>query len=511
MKVRNKFYSILFVLILFSRCTLIEDALQETGDEVTTPANLTEIRCRDISDSASIITNASLYAGQNMQIQATGYYSDGSSADLTAKVAWSYSSANVISIDSTGLLLATAVGQTTVSASYQGVNSSSATVNVLANGNIFENQTQNGEFFKETMSYGSSLLFSVSSASLDSTLYSSNGQPNQSVQIGSYRSLEKISTALVVGNFIVLLPRYAEGDPTLWAIPLPGGYNITALQSNLANHFYFVANGNELYQSDATAAGTTLLFTFATADVRTGAYYNGNVYVIGQDAANLLVENLSNNTVTTIRNLTSTEPVTGGAQTTFAFQFTYFTLGENMNLIPVTGGMLVFITGTDNLVNMLERTERWFIDGAGAATLLDSGTRDLWHDPETWKFQQIAGQNYVTQCIWDVCTAYSYNGTLVSIAFQSGVDFALGCQLLLSAAAQSDFSASASNTTGCYDMGGNILIGVKQNGLWVTNNLAGGGNIVFPDDNVMIDGVLLSQGVYYLFTGNGDWLQLYPY
>lgn len=63
----------------------------------------------------------SLALGFNLQLQATGTYSDGSTQDLSASVAWSSSTPGVATVASAGLLSTLSVGDSTIMATFQGV------------------------------------------------------------------------------------------------------------------------------------------------------------------------------------------------------------------------------------------------------------------------------------------------------------------------------------------------------------------------------------------------------
>jgi hypothetical protein len=68
---------------------------------------------------------ASIAVGVTQQFQATGTYSDGSSANLTSSVAWSSTTGSVASVNASGLATAAATGATSVIASLSGVSGSS--------------------------------------------------------------------------------------------------------------------------------------------------------------------------------------------------------------------------------------------------------------------------------------------------------------------------------------------------------------------------------------------------
>ena len=68
--------------------------------------------------------NVSIPIGSTQQFKATGNYSDGSTQDLTASAGWSSSSANVATIDSTGLATGVGAGSTTIAAASNQINGS---------------------------------------------------------------------------------------------------------------------------------------------------------------------------------------------------------------------------------------------------------------------------------------------------------------------------------------------------------------------------------------------------
>ncbi|HUN87207.1 MAG TPA: Ig-like domain-containing protein [Terriglobales bacterium] len=66
----------------------------------------------------------SITLGQGLQFTATGKYSDNTSKDLTSQASWSSSSTGVATISSSGMATSKAVGSTTITASFSGVNGS---------------------------------------------------------------------------------------------------------------------------------------------------------------------------------------------------------------------------------------------------------------------------------------------------------------------------------------------------------------------------------------------------
>lgn len=68
--------------------------------------------------------NQSLAKGENLQLSATGFYSDGTQQNLTDSVAWQISKNSIASINDQGLATGMGEGASQVSASYQGVTGS---------------------------------------------------------------------------------------------------------------------------------------------------------------------------------------------------------------------------------------------------------------------------------------------------------------------------------------------------------------------------------------------------
>jgi hypothetical protein len=79
-------------------------------------------------------TNANIALGKTQQFTATGTFSDASTQDITATVAWHSSSPGAAAISNTtgsmGLATSVAVGTTTITASYSGVTSDSSTLTI---------------------------------------------------------------------------------------------------------------------------------------------------------------------------------------------------------------------------------------------------------------------------------------------------------------------------------------------------------------------------------------------
>lgn len=86
-----------------------------------------------VLSSVGITPNSqiTLTINQAQQFNATGTYSDGSSADITYDVTWTSDSTNIATISSSGLASGVAVGSTKISASLSGKKSPAITLAVI--------------------------------------------------------------------------------------------------------------------------------------------------------------------------------------------------------------------------------------------------------------------------------------------------------------------------------------------------------------------------------------------
>ena len=76
--------------------------------------------------------DAQIAVGETRQYLATGTYSDATTADLTTDVTWASSESSVASLDGAGLATGLTAGTTAITASYEGVTSNTATLEVSA-------------------------------------------------------------------------------------------------------------------------------------------------------------------------------------------------------------------------------------------------------------------------------------------------------------------------------------------------------------------------------------------
>lgn len=78
------------------------------------------------------VSELTLTEGNTQAFIATGHYADGSTRDITKQVSWSLSNKNVANISADGLLTAVSAGDSSVTASQDGIVSNSVNINVNA-------------------------------------------------------------------------------------------------------------------------------------------------------------------------------------------------------------------------------------------------------------------------------------------------------------------------------------------------------------------------------------------
>ncbi len=96
-----------------------------TDGTVSADAALT-VTAAELRSLAVSPATASIPAGDSQQFTATGTYSDGSTADLSADASWTSDATSVATVDASGLASGLAVGDATISASYGGFSADAA-------------------------------------------------------------------------------------------------------------------------------------------------------------------------------------------------------------------------------------------------------------------------------------------------------------------------------------------------------------------------------------------------
>ena len=117
-----RFIGILLIIGLIASLTL---GLAACGSKATTTAALSSITVSPSSPS-------NLTVGQTTSFTASGTYSDGSTSDLTYEVSWVSDNTTIASIDANGTATGVAAGTANITASLDGITSSSVSLPVVA-------------------------------------------------------------------------------------------------------------------------------------------------------------------------------------------------------------------------------------------------------------------------------------------------------------------------------------------------------------------------------------------
>jgi uncharacterized protein YjdB len=117
-----RFIGILLIIGLIASLTL---GLAACGSKATTTSALSSITVSPSSPS-------NLAVGQTTSFTASGTYSDGSTSDLTYEVSWVSDNTAIASIDANGTATGVAAGTANITASLDGITSSSVSLPVVA-------------------------------------------------------------------------------------------------------------------------------------------------------------------------------------------------------------------------------------------------------------------------------------------------------------------------------------------------------------------------------------------
>ena len=117
-----RFIGILLIIGLIASLTL---GLAACSSKATTTAALSSITVSPSSPS-------NLTVGQTTSFTASGTYSDGSTSDLTYEVSWVSDNTAIASIDANGIATGVAAGTANITASLDGITSSSVSLPVVA-------------------------------------------------------------------------------------------------------------------------------------------------------------------------------------------------------------------------------------------------------------------------------------------------------------------------------------------------------------------------------------------
>src|SRR6266516_1554979 len=293
--------------------------------------------------------NPNLPQGLAGQFTATGTYSDNSTQDLTAQVAWSSSNTGVATIDSAGLATSVAAGTTTITATL-GLVSGNTTLTVT-------NATLSSIAVTPTnpsIANGTTRQFTATGTFSDSTTQ------DLTTQVTWSSSSTAVATISNAGGSQGLATSVAAGTTTITATlgGVSGSTTLTVTAATLSTI--------DVTPTDPSIAnGTTQQFT------ATGTYSDFTT----QDLTTQVTWSSSNNTVATISNAggsqgLATSVAAGGPITITA------TLGlvSGNTTLTVTAATLTSIAVTPTNPSIANGTKQQF---TATGTFSDSTTQDL--------------------------------------------------------------------------------------------------------------------------------------
>jgi hypothetical protein len=199
--------------------------------------------------------NPSIAAGLNQQFTALGVYADGTSVDLTDKVAWSSATAAVSSVNNQGMAIALQPGSSVITASFAGKSATS--------------------LFTVT----SAVLTSISISPADTSM--ADGLTTQFIATGVYSdgSTENISSAV----------NWLSSDPTIAVIAsgqaasnglatavAPGSTQISASLGNLSTSTALTVTNAALMSIQLSPVDATLYVGVSQQYMATGIYSDGS-------------------------------------------------------------------------------------------------------------------------------------------------------------------------------------------------------------------------------------------
>lgn len=264
-----------------------------TYSGVTGTAQLT-VNAKTVTALSVTPSSVTLSVGGTEQFTATATYNDGSQANVSSAASWTVGSTTIATVNSSGLAIALAQGQTTVSASYSGFNSSATlTVNgtTESGANIpmyHVDQYRSGLNPKETQltpsnvtpsSFGKLFSYLVDGyvygqPLLISNLTMSDGNKHNvlfaATENDTVYALDADSNAGANGGLLWKTPLLQSGETPLTNGPIQPLEGITSTPAidTTTNTMYVVST-----QTSAAAGGT---FRLNALDITTGAQKPGS-------------------------------------------------------------------------------------------------------------------------------------------------------------------------------------------------------------------------------------------
>ena len=220
--------------------------------------------------------NPNLPQGLTRQFTATGTYSDSSTQDLTAQVAWSSSNTGVATIDSAGLATSVAAGTTTITATLG-----------LVSGNT-------------TLTVTNATLSSIAVTPTNPSI--ANGTTRQFTATGTYSDFttQDLTTQVTwsSSNNTVATISNAGGSQGLATSVATGTTTITATLGGVSGSTTLTVPAATLSTIDVTPANPTLAKGTTQQFTATGTYSDFTT----QDLTTQVAWSSSNNTMATISN-----------------------------------------------------------------------------------------------------------------------------------------------------------------------------------------------------------------
>ncbi|WP_428772489.1 beta strand repeat-containing protein [Vibrio sp.] len=292
--------------------------------------------------------SVNLANGTSRTLTATAIYSDNSSQDISSQANWQSNDTGIVTVDTQGNLQANGTGSTTVTASYQGVTSNSASVNVSA-----------ATLTSIQVSPGSMTLAKGTSGSLTATATFSDGTSQDVTDQVSWSSTDP-NVATIGGGGTVT----AEGQGTADIIATYLGQSSTGVVVTVTSA---TVDDLQLTPGSATVAKGTTKALKAVAVFSDGT---------SQDVTSQATWDSSNKSVATIEKGLASSLAMGSTVITAQFQ------GQTSNngTLTVTAASVSSVQVTPGTASVANGTTAQF---TAVATFSDGTTQDV-TDQVSW-------------------------------------------------------------------------------------------------------------------------------
>ena len=225
--------------------------------------------------------NPSIAAGQTQQFTATGAYSDGTSQDLTATVAWTSSAPAIAAINGAGLATGAALGSATITAAAAGVAASSVvTVSVAVLVAIVITPPN------RSIAVGQSQQFTATGTYSDGTTRDLTGSAAWTSTAAGAVSINAagLATAVTVGSATIMATSGGMTGSSVLTVPPPVVQSIavtstsTSVGAGQTRQFLATATYSDGSTKDVTATATWSSSNTAVAIVNNTGLATGGAY-----------------------------------------------------------------------------------------------------------------------------------------------------------------------------------------------------------------------------------------